>query len=302
MSSSDDNKNDIVVSNNEHTVVVESQAAEDKTAATSKGSSNASSQMQLLGLAKQFSLDGQFLPPEKQIPIEDRARKRDRLNHLRHQQNLERIIQKAVGLSSDSQVPDRTDQDWFDRFLSLAESISNKTMQDLWARILAKEIASPGSFSLKALKTFRELSIQDAKLLAKVAKFTVRDKARKNLRILSGSYQTPNLFNFFSKSRQHKINLNQYGLSYSDLLNLDDNHLLFIQEAESSVLAKGEVLTFSYNGLALSLSAKKADSVLCFYKFTPVGVELMNLIGDKADEDFYQSLKRELSTHFNCES
>lgn len=266
----------------------------------SKNASNASSQMQLLGLAKQFSLDGQFIPDDKQIPIEDRARKRERLNHLRSQKNLERIIQKAVSISSDSKVPDRADQDWFNIFLELAEGISNKTMQDLWARILAKEIATPGSFSLKALKVFRELSIQDAKLLAKVAGFTVRDASRKNLRILSGSYQIPSLLNFFSKKREHKINLNHYGLNYSDLLNLDDNHLLFIQEAESSVLAQGELLAFNYNGLALNLQAKKSNCVLSFYKFTPVGVELMNLIGDKPDEEFYQSLKAELSQHFNC--
>ncbi len=261
---------------------------------------NASSQMQLLVLAKKFSLDGQFVSDEKQIPIEDRARKRERLNNLRKQQNLEKIVQKAVGYSSDSEIPDRADQDWFNSYIELAEGISNKTMQELWAKILAKEIATPGSFSLKALKVFRSLSIQDAKLLAKVASFTVRDGGRKNLRILSASYQMPNLLNFFSKKRDHKINLNHYGLNYSDLLILADNHLLFIQEAETNALAKDETLAFNYNGLQLNLTAKKANSVLCFYKFTPVGAELMNLIGDKPDEDFYQSLKTELSSHFTC--
>ncbi len=268
---------------------------------TKRSSANASTQMQLLTLAKRFSLDGSLVSTDKQAPIEERARKRERISHLRQQHNLENIIQKAISYCSDDNVADKADQDWFSCFIEQAENISNATMQDLWARILAKEVSTPGAFSLKALKTFRTLSIHDAKLLAKVVSFTIRDSNRKNVRIISGSLQQPGLFNFFSKNRIVRVNLNNHGLTYTDLLNLADNHLLFIQEAESTILKRNETLTFNYNGQPFSLSTKKANCVLSFYKFTPVGTEIINLIGDKPDTDFFNAMKTALSPHFSFE-
>ena len=38
---------------------------------------------------------------------------------------------------------DKADPDWFNTFTQLAEDVSNKTMQDLWAKILAGEISQP---------------------------------------------------------------------------------------------------------------------------------------------------------------
>ena len=81
-----------------------------------KSHSSASSQMQLLTLAKQFVLDGNLLSPEKQMPLEDRVRKRERVNKIRRQQNLEAIIQKTLSYCSENEISDRADQDWFSQF------------------------------------------------------------------------------------------------------------------------------------------------------------------------------------------
>lgn len=278
-----------------------SKAEESPSQANKRNSNNVSSHQQLVNLAKRFCIEGAIIPVEQQAPIEDRARKRERIDHLRKQQNLEQIMQKSLAYCSEDQISERPDQDWFSQFISQAEDISNKTMQDLWARILAKEITQPGAFSLKALTTFRRLSVYDAKLLAKVVAFTVRDTNRKNMRILSGSMQQPGLFNFFSKSRMQRIDLNHHGLSYTDLLVLADNHLLFIQEAESTILSRGEVLNFNYNGQNLSLKSLKANCVLSFYKFTPIGAEIMSLIGDRPDNSVLATIKQGLSEHFSAE-
>lgn len=260
--------------------------------------SGASSQMQLLNLAKQFVLDGGLVSPDKQMPLEDRSRKRERLLSLRKQQNMESIIQKALAYCSESEITDKADQDWFSRFTSLAEEVSNKTMQELWAKILAGEITQPGTFSLKALKIFRNMSINDAKLLAKACSLAVKDQGKKNIRIISGSYIQPGLFNFFDKNREQNLNLSHHGLSYADLLALSENNLLFIQETESSSLAKEEQLHFLYNGSPLNLTAKNANTVIRFYKFTPVGSELASLIGDNAETNYLNELKLKLGHHF----
>jgi uncharacterized repeat protein (TIGR03899 family) len=263
-----------------------------------KRSTGASSQMQLLGLAKKFVLDGGLVSAEKQVPIEDRTHKRARIGALRKQQNLELIIQKSLSYCSSSEVTDKADPDWFNTFTQLAEDVSNKTMQDLWAKILAGEISQPGSFSTKTLKVFREMSITDAKLLAKACSLAVSDKSKRNIRIISGAYQMPSLFNFFNKLREQSIPLSQFSLNYADLLVLADNHLVFVQETESSPMDKSEAFHFTFNGSPLTLSAKKVNCVLQFYKFTPIGSELARLINDSGDSDYLQHLKSGLSENF----
>ena len=108
--------------------------------------------------------------------------------------------------------------------------------------------------------------------------------------------------NFFNKQRQQQLDLNQAGLSYADILTLADNHLMFEQEAESHSLAKGENIQFNYNGKAVSFIAKKADCILTFYKFTPIGTELAHLINDNADEGYLTSVKTKLSENFSVVS
>lgn len=268
---------------------------------TSGKAPHISSQKQLLGLAKKFSLDGGLLPEDKQAPIEDRSFRRIKLAELRQQQNIEAIILRAIQYCSDSTVADRADQDWFNSFIALAEGISNKTMQDLWAKILAGEVSQPGSFSLKTLQAFRSMSITEAKLLAKACSVAMSDARKKNIRIISGAYQIPKLLNFFNKQRQQRVDLNQVGLSYADILTLSDNHLLFEQETESHSLAKLEKIQFNFHSKAVNFIAKKSDCILTFYKFTPIGTELAMLISDNSDMNYLSAIKAQLAENFTIE-
>jgi len=258
-----------------------------------------SSQKQLLSLAKHFVLDGALLPENKQMPLEERVVKRERFSRLRQQQNLEAIIQKSLHYCPSGANSAKADQDWFNRFTYLAEDVSNKTMQDLWAKILAGEITQPGSFSLKSLNVFKLMSITDAKLLAKVCSLVVKDNSRKNLRLLSGSYKTPGLWSFMSKTTQSSVNLNKCGISYSELLSLADNKLIFSEEAESKALQKGEQMVFNFNGKTLTLTAKTNQCGLRFYKFTSIGSELALLISDNPNKELVPLLSSSLYAHFS---
>jgi len=253
---------------------------------------------QFLKLAKKFSIEGALLPEDQQILIEDRTVKRARLTQLRKQKNIESIMQKTLGYSANIEVGQRTDLDWFNRYIALSEEVSNPTMQDLWAKILAGELTKPGSFSFKALKVFRDMSIHDAKLLAKACSLAIKDPNQKSVRLVTGVYQKPGLFNFLSKERQQYCNLSHYGLNYADLLALSENHLIYLQESESNLINKAEVLQFTYNGAAIKLTAKKSDVCLQFYKFTPLGAELAHLISDKVNSDFFEYLKNKFTYYF----
>ena len=280
-------------------VIVEHEPQKSATNSNANSTSNFSSQKQLLGLAKKFSLDAAFLPESKQAPLEDRSYRRKKLDELRRQQNMEAIMLRAAQYCSDSAIADKADQDWFSRFVMLAEGISNKTMQDLWAKILAGEISHPGSFSLKTIQAFRAMNITEAKLLAKACSLAVTDARKKNIRVISGAYQIPKLFNFFNKQRQQRLDLSQSGLSYADILTLADNHLMFEQETESHPLFKGEKIQFNYNGKQLSIVAKKTDCILTFYKFTPIGTELAHLVVDNINDNYFSAMKTQLAENFS---
>ncbi len=263
-----------------------------------KKSTDSLAQDQFLKITQQFGLEAALIPIEKQMPIEDRSIKRERLATLRKQKNIETIMEKTFAFCASNSIDKRTDLDWFNRYIALAEDVSNKTMQDLWAKILAGELARPGSFSLKALKVFRDMSIVDAKLFAKACSLAVKDQSKKNIRIISGSYQQPGLFNFLNKDRQRHINLSHFGLNYADILSLADNHLLYQQESESSIMASGDTINLNYNGSPVKLSGKKANIAIQFYKFTAIGTELAQLISDKPNDEFFTLFKKQLSHHF----
>ncbi len=267
-----------------------------------KQSTESPTHKQFFKITQLFGLEAPLLPVEKQMPLEDRSSKRERLAGLRKQENIEAIMEKTFNFCASKSIDKRPDLDWFNRYITLAENVSNKTMQDLWAKILSGELSRPGLYSLKALKVFRDMSIVDAKLLAKACSLAVKDQSKKNIRIISGTYQQPGLLNFFNKDRQQHINLSHFGLNYADLLSLADNNLIFKQESESSMMASGETLNFYYNGLPLKLSSKRANIAIQFYKFTPIGTELANLITDKPNDDFFVTLKQQLKHHFEVAS
>ena len=273
--------------------------AEQSKSTESRGKSSQSSAHQVIQLAKNFALDGSLLPPEKQMPLADRVAKRARNHAQRKQLNLEAIIVKTISYCSSDTIAERVDPDWFSQYIELAQGVSQKTMQELWAKILAREVSQPGSFSVKTLKVFQQLSVHDAKLLAKATAQAMRDKSAKQYRVLSGSYQVPSLFNTFDKKREQKIDLGQQGLSYSDILTLAENSLLFSQEAESARLSKGQELAYVFQGKNLILQASKNNVVVQFYKFTPSGSELARLISDNFNQVSLNALTEQLAHHFN---
>lgn len=62
------------------------------------------------------------------------------------------------------------------RYVESASQVTDQNMQELWGRILAGEIKSPGSFSLRALSIVSNLLEYEANLFEVFAKQTVRWK------------------------------------------------------------------------------------------------------------------------------
>ena len=91
---------------------------------------------------------------EASLQIEERAQTRLEHRQLLKQINLEAIAAAAVEHLSGPVSTEEVDEDWKTRFFNIAEDVSSSEMQDLWGKILAGEVARPGSYSVRTLEVF----------------------------------------------------------------------------------------------------------------------------------------------------
>lgn len=165
------------------------------------------------------------------------------------------------------------DFDWFVRFFEEAGNVSDDTMQNMWAKILAGEIAHPSSFSLKTIDVMKNLSKKDAELFIKICSHSfVRDKT-----------------NWFLPNEDEY--LKSVGITYTDILKLNELGLIFndgIIALNMSVNNEPSILTSSYNSIMLVSSSSGEDELVSIgqFPFTEAGKELSTMTnGSASDED-----------------
>ena len=98
------------------------------------------------------------------------------LEQIRAEVNVAKALLSAEAeLEGDGQKPpDRTvDDDWLFRWRDSAGKVSAEELQILWGRVLAGEIKSPGSFSLRTLEFLKNLSQREARQIEKLAPFVI---------------------------------------------------------------------------------------------------------------------------------
>ena len=85
------------------------------------------------------------------------------------------VLAAEADLENDRQEPpDRyVDEDWFFRWRESAGEVSAAELQALWGQVLAGEVKSPGTFSLRTLEFLKNLSKKDAQQIERLAPFVV---------------------------------------------------------------------------------------------------------------------------------
>ncbi len=108
-------------------------------------------------------------PAQEAVRIAERSVVAD---EMRSQVNVAKALLIAEAeLHDDPQEPPdkQVDDDWFFRWRKLAGDVSSEELQSIWGKILAGEIKSPGSFSLRTLDFMKSISIDDASMIEKLA-------------------------------------------------------------------------------------------------------------------------------------
>ncbi len=125
----------------------------------------------------QAEADGNAIKKKQQLEGEEldrRAQYRVAIQDAYHQRNLENIIDEAAPLMTEDSEPETIDHDWMANFISKAQLISNAEMQNLWARILAGEANTPGSFSKRTVNFLNDFDKFDAETFQLVCRYACR--------------------------------------------------------------------------------------------------------------------------------
>lgn len=76
----------------------------------------------------------------------------------KRQHNLMNIFHKAIENMPDDVSDEKVDPDWIARFFTYGQDVTSEEVQEYWSRMLANEVATPGSFSLRTMDILRNLS------------------------------------------------------------------------------------------------------------------------------------------------
>nr|WP_086937611.1 TIGR03899 family protein [Thaumasiovibrio occultus] len=272
-------------------------------AASEKKASSSSiltSQKALLQIAATQGVDSRFNGTELK-PIEERIQHREKLLAQQRLRNLEAIFYLAFKTSQDevAQLPDPT---WLNRFVQYAENISGASMQSLWAQMLKREVIQPGTISFKALSTLHNMSRAEAKVLQQAASLASAFGNDGSLKLITSLRCTSQKFTLFRRPiRQQNLQLGQYALPYSSLLVLFDLGLLLSTELASGEFNTQAPTPLQYQGKQWQLRASEPGLTLIYYRFSPTGNELCQLLGKKENNDYQRDLLSLLGQKFFVE-
>ncbi len=192
------------------------------------------------------------------------------------------IIYAEEVLSGDRQTPpDRSiDDDWFFTWRDYAGGVSTEDLQQLWGKVLAGEVKSPGSYSLRTLEFLRGLSKGEAEHISRLASFVIEGRIVRSL-------------------KQH---LDEQGITFSLLLQMQELGLLSGVEAAglNTTYKSGNseqfVIPLRSNGKALVVENDDPNKELKLevYLLTGVGSQLLGLGSFTANLDYLRLVGKEI--------
>ncbi|WP_135383874.1 DUF2806 domain-containing protein [Vibrio tasmaniensis] len=153
------------------------------------------------------------------------------------------------------------DPDWFIRWRDCAKKVSSEELQRLWAKALAGEIVTPGSYSLRTLEFIKNISKQEAHEISRLAPYAMAGTI----------YQVSCI--------------DDAGLEFSYLLEMEDLGILSgvkgggLQRTVGSRIEESYEQALFHNNKILIFKHESAQKKANFpsYKITRLGCEVLRL-------------------------
>ena len=208
--------------------------------------------------------------------LKKRTKNRVFATEVRNQQNLESIAKRSIPLLNIKAKPEEMDDDWIVNMLDKSKIFADEPMQELFARILAGEANSPGSFSKKSVNLLAEIEKKDAICFKSLCRFNWN----------FGDRTVPLVFD-----PNHEI-YNNNGVDFETLKHLDSLGLMQHSVTEFKLVkALTGMKRVSYQGSILVLEApdhRAYDLRLGYVMLTATGLELCRLFENKPVEGFFE--------------
>lgn len=129
----------------------------------------------VLSLTEDSSV-GDTVAPTEIVPLLEVASRAAVADAMRKEINVAKAVLHAEAeLRNDDAPPpeQNVDDDWLYRWRDYAGSVSADDLQELWGRILAGELKSPGRYSYRLLDFVRNLTKDEAGLIERIAPFVI---------------------------------------------------------------------------------------------------------------------------------
>ncbi|NHQ59832.1 DUF2806 domain-containing protein [Chlorobium sp. BLA1] len=226
----------------------------------------------------------QITPTKKdELVINPRLQRiESRLNVIeeQRQKNIDKItiygLLEAARISETSN--EKIDRDWLNQFINVSQDVSSDQMQEVWGKILAREISNPGSFSLRSLEVLRTISRQEAEIFRKMVQFVF---CVDNYRYI---FHDHTIYNGTGDGWNDYVLMREIGLFTPGIFGVN-----FRSSPNCNLVFKHGHLSFKI------IASKDTDFHLNGYPLSVVGRELVKLIQITPDSDYFDRVKAEVS-------
>lgn len=196
--------------------------------------------------------------------------------------NLQRIIEETQKIIQENQIDigSYTKVDWINVYFENAKTTSDEFMQNVWAKVLAKEMESSGTFSFQTLSILRNMSTDDFRIFETMCSVQVNH----------------NLL--------HKSLYDNYDMGWIKFLRMKELGLLNLDSSEitTTILPHREESSFYCNKYVVLLKNKSDSEVehkLNIYLLSSSAIELMSIVDMQANEEFIIDYAREISKNMS---
>ena len=210
------------------------------------------------------------------------------VEEVNKQLTLMDVIARAESIVNDKEDDDISDEpidaDWFQSFKSYAEKATKDDLKQAWAKVLAAEVAKPGTISTRAFELICHLNKEEAERINRLASLVCGHN-----------------FLFFIGSGA--ASLKKY-ISYHDLLELESLQIIsgtFGNLHTTQRVPKQEPLSFFSNNdkraIVINNNGKEEYSIrLDACTVTSIGKSVLSVLDDIAiNEDYLSELKEFLT-------
>lgn len=209
--------------------------------------------------------------------LQHRALERFVQQEARKQENIETITAQAASALPPDAKATELDEDWIAHFFKQCDTVSDKEMQSLWARLLSGEATSPGTFSKRTVDFVSSMDKKDAALFTNFCQFVW----------FIGEPQ-PLIYQVEDELLQ------EHGINFSTLKHLDAIGLISL-ESLSGYLKKGfkKYARCFYHGrpTVIEFPADENNQLSTGHVLlTAIGKELAPICGSERNEKFYESV------------